>query len=103
MVVCVLVYLLTVSEELVQLVRSCEHLRSGLHELQKIRPGLVQSVFPLGDGGSIRVTAVNHLIHHLIDRIHLFLTHCTCLRGEPSKAALQNLRKLNNTKTTCQR
>lgn len=86
--VCFFMYLLTISKKLMQLVGGSKHLCSGLHELQQIRPGLVQSVLPFCNGGGIRMTAVNHFIHHFVNGIHLFLAHWTRLRWEPSKALL---------------
>ena len=42
------------------------------NEFQKVRPGLVDLIFPLGDSGSVSVTCANKLITHSIRGCHLF-------------------------------
>ena len=42
------------------------------NEFQKVRPGFVDLIFPLGDGGRVSVTGANKLITHSIRGCHLF-------------------------------
>lgn len=66
-------YLSAVGEKLVQLMRGRQHLPAGFHQFQQVRPRLVQSVLPLGNGGSVGMAAVDHLIHHLVYLLHALL------------------------------
>lgn len=66
-------YLSAVGEKLVQLMRRRQHLPAGFHQLKEVRPRLVQPVLPLGDGGSVGVAAVDHLVHHLVNLLHALL------------------------------
>ena len=48
------------------------YLCPGFNEFKKVRPGLVNLIFPLGDSGSVSVTCANKLITYSIRGSHLF-------------------------------
>lgn len=85
------VNLLAVSEELLELMWGGEHLCSGLHQLLQVGPGLVQAILPLGDSGGVWVAAVDHLVHHLVHRVHLPLSCGACFCPKFSEPLLQHL------------
>lgn len=84
-------YLFAVSEKLVQLVRCCQHLSAGLHQLQEVGPWLIQSVLPLSDGGCVRMAAVDHLVHHFVHLLHALLANVVGFWGKLGESLLEHL------------
>lgn len=85
--------LLDVVVELMQLVGSRQDLRASVDQLQKIRPGLVKPVLPLGDGRSVSVAGVDELVGHPVYTVHTFLTDVPGVAGELTETFLQHLRE----------
>ena len=74
--------LLGVVVKLVQFVGGGENLCSCVNELQQVSPGFVEPVLPLGNGGSIRMSRVDELIGHVIDRVHTLLPNVPCVSSK---------------------
>lgn len=78
-----------VVEELVQLSGSLQHLSASVDEFSKICPGVIQSILPLGNGGSISVSGSDETISNLVDCSHSFVTNGFCVVGKFSESLPQ--------------
>ena len=64
-----------------------------LDELQQIRPGFIELVFPFCNGGSISVAVFNQGVRHLVDTSHTVRADVVSVAGKLGESVLQHLER----------